>query len=164
MIGALVVGGVAVSRRTLVTGFAAALAAAPATRAGVAAGRFDVTFLFTNDIHACRMAHGLSPHCKDEGKTDHALRRHVAGINRVHHHRWPKAINGAPTGLHGAGEPIAQPRGLVIGGDMTDDGGGQVAHPGGPCLNPATPICCPAMAGNSSSSASTTGRLRAATA
>ena len=129
-------GGVAVSRRTLVTGFAAALAAAPATRAGVAAGRFDVTFLFTNDIHACRMAHGLSPHCKDEGKTDHALRRHVAGMNRVHHHRWPKAINGAPTGLHGAGEPIAQPLGLVIGGDMTDDGGGQVAHPGGPLPQP----------------------------
>jgi cytolysin (calcineurin-like family phosphatase) len=129
-------GGVAISRRTLVTGFAAALAAAPATRAGVAAGRFDVTFLFTNDIHACRVAHGLNPNCLEEGKTDHALRRHVAGINRAHQHRWPKDIAGAPTGLHGAGEPIAQPLGLVIGGDMTDDGGGQVAHPGGPLPRP----------------------------
>ena len=72
----------------------------------------------------------------EEGKTDHALRRHVAGINRVHHHRWPKDIDGAPTGLHGAGEPIALPRGLVLGGDMTDDGGGQVAHPGGPLPRP----------------------------
>jgi cytolysin (calcineurin-like family phosphatase) len=136
-------GGVAVSRRTLVTGFAAALATAPATRAPGAAGRFDVTFLFTSDVHACRMAHGLSPHCKDEGKTDHALRRHVAGMNRVHHHRWPKAIHGAPTGLHGAGEPMTQPLGLVIGGDMTDDGGGQVAHPGGPLPQPGQPKLLP---------------------
>ena len=96
----------AVSRRTLVTGFAAALAGARGDEGSVsAAGRFDVTFLFTNDIHACRMAHGLSPHCMEEGKTDHALRRHVAGINRVHHHRWPRHQR-RPTGLHGAASPL----------------------------------------------------------
>jgi cytolysin (calcineurin-like family phosphatase) len=130
-------GSAAVPRRAVITGFLAALAVAPATRVSVAAdGRFDVTFLFTADIHACRMPHGLSPHCKEEGKTEHALRRHVAGINRVHHYRWPHAINGSPTGLHGTGEPIALPLGLVIGGDMTDDGGGQVEHPGRPLRLP----------------------------
>jgi cytolysin (calcineurin-like family phosphatase) len=129
-----------ISRRAVLSGFAAALAGAAlpawAARPSSVSGRFDVTFLFTNDVHACRVAHGLNPNCLEEGKTDQALRRHVAGINRVHQHRWPKDIAGAPTGLHGAGEPIAVPLGLVIGGDMTDDGGGQVAHPGGPLPRP----------------------------
>ena len=134
-----------VSRRVVLAGLLATGVAPPAaaSKSAVVGNQFDVTFLFTSDIHACRMAHGLSPHCKDEGKTDHALRRHVAGMNRVHHHRWPKAINGAPTGLHGAGEAITQPLELVIGGDMTDDGGGQVAHPGGPLPQPGHPNLLP---------------------
>ena len=33
------------------------------------------------------------------------------------------------TGLAGAGRRIAHPRGLVVGGDMTDDGGGQITLP-----------------------------------
>ncbi|TIX67635.1 MAG: metallophosphoesterase, partial [Mesorhizobium sp.] len=35
----------------------------------------DATFLFIADIHACRMASGLSPNCLQEGKTDAALLR-----------------------------------------------------------------------------------------
>src|SRR5690606_8617485 len=132
-------GAMAGSRRAVLRGLAAALAGAagPAWATTVSVGDpFDVTFLFTNDIHACRVQHGLNPNCFDEGKTDRALRRHVAGINRVHQHRWPKDIAGTPTGLRGAGERIAVPRGLVLGGDMTDDGGGQTRHPGGPLPRP----------------------------
>ena len=107
-------GALAVSRRAVLTGSAAALddAAAPAWAAkpSPVGGQFDVTFLFTNDIHACRVARGLNPNRLEEGKTDHALRRHVDGINRVHQQRWPEDIAGAPTGLHGAGGPIALPR------------------------------------------------------
>ena len=88
-----------------------------------------MTFVFTNDIHTCRMGDGLSPNCAEEGKTDANLLRHIAGINNVAAHRWPTEIGGAPTGLAGAGTAIATPLGIVVGGDMTDDGGGQVALP-----------------------------------
>jgi cytolysin (calcineurin-like family phosphatase) len=90
----------------------------------------DATFVFTNDVHACRMGDGLSPNCEQEGKTDANLLRHIAGINNVPAQMWPEEIAGAPTGLAGAGTRMATPLGVVIGGDMTDDGGGQVAVPG----------------------------------
>jgi hypothetical protein len=35
----------------------------------------DVTFLFINDVHACRTRDGLSPNCEEEGKTDENLLR-----------------------------------------------------------------------------------------
>ncbi|UPA23941.1 metallophosphoesterase [Shinella oryzae] len=91
----------------------------------------DVTFLFSCDVHACLVsADALSPNCADEGKTDAALLKHVAAVNGIAGHAWPAEIDGKPTGLAGAGSPIATPRGLVFGGDMTDDGGGQVKVPG----------------------------------
>ncbi len=91
----------------------------------------DATFLFSCDVHACLVsADGLSPNCADEGKTDAALLRHVAALNGVGGRLWPAEIDGRPTGLAGAGKPIATPLGLVLGGDMTDDGGGQVRVPG----------------------------------
>jgi hypothetical protein len=37
----------------------------------------DITFLFAADIHACRMASGLSANCQEEGKTDENLLRHI---------------------------------------------------------------------------------------
>lgn len=43
----------------------------------------DVTLLFAADIHACRMASGLSPKCQDEGKTDENLLRHIAALNGI---------------------------------------------------------------------------------
>ncbi|MET0600180.1 MAG: metallophosphoesterase [Mesorhizobium sp.] len=95
-----------------------------------AGGATDATFLFTNDIHACRMGSGLSPSCQQEGKTDAHLLRHVAALNRISQEVWPERIGGAASGLAGAGTPIAPPLGLVVGGDMTDDGGGQTALPG----------------------------------
>lgn len=100
--------------------------------AGRAAGNGanDVTFLFCCDVHACRMAGGLSPHCGDEGKTDANLLRHVAAINRLAGSHWPETLaDGTASGLRSAGERIARPAGLVVGGDMTDDGGGQTALP-----------------------------------
>ena len=91
----------------------------------------DATFLFSCDIHACLIsADSLSPNCAGEGKTDAALLRHVAAVNGVAGRLWPAQIDGRPTGLAGAGTVIAQPLGLVLGGDMTDDGGGQVKVPG----------------------------------
>ena len=91
--------------------------------------KIDATFLFAADIHACRMASGLSPNCLQEGKTDENLRRHIAALNAIEERKWPLQIGGAPTGLASAGQRIARPLGLVIGGDMTDDGGGQVTEP-----------------------------------
>ncbi|MBX3569994.1 MAG: metallophosphoesterase [Rhizobiaceae bacterium] len=108
------------------TGFAAAAARPQPSRAAPDA---PVTLLFCADIHACRMASGLSPHCAAEGKTDASLRSHVAGLNGLRRHRWPTEIDGRATGLSCAGAPIDAPRGLVVGGDMTDDGGGQTAQP-----------------------------------
>lgn len=91
----------------------------------------DATFLFSCDVHACLVsADGLSPNCADEGKTDAALLRHVAAVNAVGGLAWPAEIDGRPSGLAGAGTTIAAPLGLVLGGDMTDDGGGQVKVPG----------------------------------
>ena len=42
----------------------------------------DATFLFIADVHACRMASGLSPNCLKEGKTDAALLRNVCSAER----------------------------------------------------------------------------------
>ncbi len=91
----------------------------------------DATFLFTADVHTCLISGGvLSPNCAAEGKTDANLLRHVAALNRITEFTWPTEIAGVATGLAGAGKKIAEPLGLVIGGDMTDDGGGQVKVPG----------------------------------
>jgi cytolysin (calcineurin-like family phosphatase) len=89
----------------------------------------DATFLFIADVHACRMAGGLSPNCQQEGKTDAALLRNVAALNGIGEKEWPAEINGIATGLRSAGRRIGRPLGLVVGGDMTDDGGGQVTQP-----------------------------------
>jgi cytolysin (calcineurin-like family phosphatase) len=89
----------------------------------------DATFLFVADVHACRMAGGLSPNCQQEGKTDAALLRSVAALNGLGEKEWPAEINGIATGLRSAGSRIGRPLGLVVGGDMTDDGGGQVTQP-----------------------------------
>lgn len=89
----------------------------------------NATFLFVADVHACRMASGLSPNCQQEGKTDAALLRSVAALNGIGEKDWPAEINGIATGLRSGGSRIGTPLGLVVGGDMTDDGGGQVTQP-----------------------------------
>lgn len=89
----------------------------------------DATFLFIADIHACRMGSGFSPNCLQEGKTDENLLHHIAALNRVAEHTWPAEIDGVSTGLAGSGTRIAIPLGVVVGGDMTDDGGGQITMP-----------------------------------
>ncbi|RWF63119.1 MAG: metallophosphoesterase, partial [Mesorhizobium sp.] len=63
----------------------------------------DATFLFIADIHACRMASGLSPNCLQEGKTDAALLRSVAALNGIADKQWPAEIGGVATGLRSAG-------------------------------------------------------------
>lgn len=89
----------------------------------------DVTFLFISDVHACRMNSGLSPNCQREGKTDQNLLRHITTLNGIADKRWPVEIRSVPTNIANAGEPIGTPRGIVVGGDMTDDGGGQTIEP-----------------------------------
>lgn len=124
------------SRRSLLSAGAGLGAASllPALSAGPARAAFpatDATFLFACDVHACLVSGGLlSPNCQDEGKTDANLLRHVAAVNRIGELEWPRTINGAATHLVSAGRKIGKPLGLVIGGDMTDDGGGQVKTPG----------------------------------
>lgn len=88
----------------------------------------DATFLFIADVHACRMASGLSPHCEQQGKTDDALLRNVAALNGIGDRQWPAEVDGVTTGLRSKGR-IGTPLGLVVGGDITDDGGGQITQP-----------------------------------
>ena len=122
-----------VSRRGFLASVAAAgVAGLLPTGLAKAAGSFpavDATFLFVADVHACRMAKGLSPNCRQEGKTDASLLRNVAALNGIGDKAWPSRIDGAPTDLHFAGQQIGTPLGLIVGGDMTDDGGGQVVLP-----------------------------------
>jgi cytolysin (calcineurin-like family phosphatase) len=80
-------------------------------------------------VHACRTRDGLSPNCQQEGKTDENLLRHIRALNRIGEARGPGVIDGVASGLRSAGELIVQPRGIVVAGDMTDDGGGQTAEP-----------------------------------
>ncbi|MGX5805932.1 metallophosphoesterase [Bradyrhizobium sp. Arg314] len=123
-----------ISRRLFIArmGGLAAASALPRVAFGQTGRRIqpiDATFLFIADIHACRMASGLSPNCLQEGKTDAALLRNVAALNAIADKKWPAEINGVSTGLHSAGIRIGTPLGLVTGGDITDDGGGQVTEP-----------------------------------
>lgn len=114
-----------ISRRSLLSGGAALLAFRPIRSS---AQQEAVTFLFISDVHACRMGAGLSPNCQQEGKTDANLLRHIRALNALPEKTWPDRIGGAPTGLPSAGRVIGAPRGVVVGGDMTDDGGGQTAE------------------------------------
>ena len=126
---------ISLSRRQFTTGLLGLGSAALAGPAGLSAQQdgtrpaIDATFLFSNDIHTCRMGEGLSPNCQEEGKTDANLLRHIAALNRIGEQQWPAEIGGVASGLAGAGQKVDAPLGLVIGGDMTDDGGGQVAEP-----------------------------------
>jgi len=86
----------------------------------------DVTFLVVNDIHACQIGDSLSPGCAAQGKTDENLLRHIRGLNGIDQHNWPQDILGKPSGFISAGQPIAAPRGVIVCGDATDDGGGQM--------------------------------------
>jgi cytolysin (calcineurin-like family phosphatase) len=118
------------SRRRLLAGATASLLLRP-TLAPAQGARpaTDATFVFVNDIHACRTSEGLSPNCREEGKTDESLLRHVRAINALPKTLWPEAIDGVETGLRSRGQPIEPPFGVIVGGDMTDDGGGQRAEP-----------------------------------
>ena len=121
------------SRRTLLKQAAALGIAGAAGQAFAQSTRavppIDATFLFVADIHACRMAKGLSPNCQKEGKTDANLLRNIAALNSLGDTLWPAEIGGVATSLRSAGRPIGTPLGIVVGGDMTDDGGGQVILP-----------------------------------
>lgn len=117
------------TRRSLLgrLGATVAFSALPVSRTEAAA---EITFVFTADIHACLMHGGLPAKCLQEGKTDNALLRHIAAINALPELSWPNTVAGRPSGLAAAGRPFGPIVGVVIGGDMTDDGGGQVAVPG----------------------------------
>lgn len=120
-----------ISRRSFLAGTAGMGAALLAPQAR-AAGRppIDATFLFSNDVHACLVStEGLAPNCAAEGKTDDNLLRHVAVLNALPAMNWPETVGGQPSGLGSTGRRIGKPLGLVLGGDLTDDGGGQVRQP-----------------------------------
>lgn len=116
------------TRRDLL-GSAVGLGAVALARPLAAQPAADVTFVFISDVHACRMNSGLSPNCEQEGKTDQNLLRHIRALNALPDGVWPATIGGRATGLVSAGRRIGVPRGIVVGGDMTDDGGGQTILP-----------------------------------
>ena len=119
-------------RRRLLLGLAGAACGQMLPFRGTSAaagGATDATFLFTNDIHACRMASGLSPTARRKARptpTCSVTLRRSTGSPRQ---RWPAEIGGVADRARQRRQPIAQPLGLVVGGDMTDDGGGQIALP-----------------------------------
>ncbi|RFC68780.1 metallophosphoesterase [Mesorhizobium denitrificans] len=115
-----------ISRRVFMAGSGAFLLLRPSSASRAADEK--VTFIFIADVHACRMGAGLSPNCQQEGKTDANLLRHIRALNDLEYKHWPEVIDGNPTGLANAGKLIGRPRGVVVGGDMTDDGGGQTAE------------------------------------
>lgn len=119
----------ALSRRALLAGLAGTAISAASPRPARAVPPVDATFLFVADVHACRTANGVSMACQKQGKTDANLLRHVAALNGLADRQWPAEIGGIATGLRSAGNRIGTPLGVVIGGDMTDDGGGQVTQP-----------------------------------
>lgn len=128
MQGRGVLAGIRSGFAALVLGCSLVLAGAPSF--ALAADK-PVTFLFTSDIHACLVSGDLlSPNCEAEGKTDAALLRHVHLLNALEDQSWPGRIDGKPTGLKDAGKRIGKVRALVLGGDLTDDGGGQIKVPG----------------------------------
>lgn len=117
------------TRRLFIGGAGALIASALPFHAFADDSGEDVVFFFISDVHACRMNSGLSPNCRQEGKTDQNLLRHITALNALPLKRWPDAINGVATGFTRAGKVIGRPRGVVVGGDMTDDGGGQTIEP-----------------------------------
>jgi cytolysin (calcineurin-like family phosphatase) len=117
-----------ISRRLFLAQLSAFGVTAAARRA-IAQPATDATFLFISDVHACRMASGLSPNCLQEGKTDANLLRHIRALNAIETAVWPETIDGRATGLASAGKIVDTPLGVVVGGDMTDDGGGQTVLP-----------------------------------
>lgn len=120
---------VGLTRRSFGIGLLAAVTLPFDPRNTLAKTDIDTTFVFTSDIHVCLMRGGLAPKCEAEGTTDKNLRRHIHGIDSLPDYAWPDQIGGKATGLVSAGKPISPPRG-VIGRDIADDGGGQVAIPG----------------------------------
>jgi len=117
------------TRRSLLTqGMGAGFALSMPRLSRAAVPDVNVTFLVINDVHACRIGDGLSPNCQQEGKTDANLLRHILALNNIHHQTWPEEIGGKPSGLSVAGKEIARPQGIIVCGDVTDDGGGQTAE------------------------------------
>ncbi|EFG9152824.1 metallophosphoesterase, partial [Escherichia coli] len=112
-----------ISRRTFLGGAGALLLCPDAY-----AAEESIAFIFISDVHACVTGAGLSPNCQEEGKTDASLLRHVAALNALPARLWPGVIDGVSTQLPSAGKVIGEPRGVIVGGDMTDDGGGQTAE------------------------------------
>lgn len=104
---------------------------APEAEDAPARAEDGVTFVFATDIHACLVNGGhLSPNCQQEGKTDENLLRHIEAINTLETMHWPSEIGGVRTTLRHAGKRFSRPLGVVMGGDLTDDGGGQLKVPG----------------------------------
>ncbi|MBL8582395.1 MAG: metallophosphoesterase, partial [Rhizobiaceae bacterium] len=115
-----------ISRRGFMAGGVAAGLCRPAL---VSAADDALSFAFISDVHACLTSRGLAPDCQAQGKTDENLKRHVHALNLLPERHWPKSVGGSASGLPSAGARIGPLRGIVVGGDMTDDGGGQTAEP-----------------------------------
>ena len=76
------------------------------------------------------MNSGLSPNCQQEGKTDQAAAApYQRALNRLPEEIRPLSIKVSRRVCPSAGKRIGESRGIVVGGDMTDDGGGQTVEP-----------------------------------
>jgi cytolysin (calcineurin-like family phosphatase) len=82
-----------------------------AGRAAEPAPPAATTFCLVTDTHF---------HCANERIPANAWM--VSALNRVHTLAWPAEIAGKPSGLAFAGTPVAAPAGVVLLGDLTDNG------------------------------------------
>lgn len=94
---------------------------------GASAAASGVTFIFTSDPQFCADAVDRISSCRRWGRSDTLVDWQIAGINRITDYGWPRNW---PAGLRDGGS-FESPRGIVLGGDLTESAGGFVGRNGG---------------------------------
>lgn len=78
------------------------------------------TFVFTSDPQFCGEAVNRVSSCQRWGRQDVRVDWQIAGINRISEYQWPRNWR-TRFGAQGA---FSNPRGIVLGGDLTESAGG----------------------------------------
>jgi len=86
-----------------------------------------LTFIFTSDPQLCGEAVNRVSSCRRWGRNDVYVDWQIAGINRITDYTWPRNWSTR----FGAGGRFGTPRGIVLGGDLTESAGGFVGRNNG---------------------------------
>ena len=95
-----------------------------ATASLPAAADDGLSFIFTSDPQFCGRAVDRVRSCQRWGRQDYRVDWQISGINRISNQRWPRAWRTS----FGAQGPIGTPRGIVLGGDLTESAGGFIGR------------------------------------